>query len=76
MMPFRAFLYDEPLGHELEPCPKCGVYYPRLIIHHNPRLLFGRYHVECWRCGFSIRPRISRKSAIKTWNKLRRICHG
>ena len=57
---------------ELRRCPKCGTANPRFIMRYNKHLLFKRYYVECWKCRFSIRPRISVKRAAMAWNRIRR----
>ena len=57
---------------ELKPCPRCGADYPRFIMRYYDRLLFKRYFVECWKCRFAVRPRISVAMAAKAWNKKER----
>lgn len=60
----------------LRKCPKCGAENPRFIMRYYDHLLFKRYFVECWKCRFSIRPRLRVKWAYKAWNKIGREKHG
>ena len=60
----------------LRQCPKCGAENPRFIMRYYDRLLFRRYFVECWKCRFSIRPRLRVKWAYNAWNKIGRDKHG
>ena len=58
--------------YELKPCPRCGAEYPCIIRSHPAQRLFARYRVECWKCRYHTKSRLSVKRAVKAWNRIAR----